>query len=154
MTSNVGSREAARKSVQVGYATGSKEADEALAPQSEYRRALEQCFAPEFLNRVDDIVIFRSLEPKDVERIVERELHGLRERARKLGYRMRITDGARQRLAAMSYERRYGARALRRTLRDHGEEPLSALIIDGKLREGDTVVVESDRSRGIRLRVA
>ena len=154
MTSNVGSREAARKSVQVGYATGSKEADEALAPQSEYRRALEQCFAPEFLNRVDDIVIFRSLEPKDVERIVERELHGLRERARKLGYRMRITDGARQRLAAMGYERRYGARALRRTLLDHVEEPLSALIIDGKLREGDTVVVESDRSRGIRLRVA
>lgn len=154
MTSNVGSREAARKSVQVGYATGSKEADEALAPQSEYRRALEQCFAPEFLNRVDDIVIFRSLEPKDVERIVERELHGLRERARKLGYRMRITDGARQRLAAMGYERRYGARALRRTLLDHVEEPLSALIIDGKLREGDTVVVESDRSHGIRLRVA
>jgi ATP-dependent Clp protease ATP-binding subunit ClpC len=54
----------------------------------------------------------------------------------------------------MGYERRYGARALRRTLLDHVEEPLSALIIDGKLREGDTVVVESDRSHGIRLRVA
>lgn len=154
MTSNVGSREAARKAVQVGYATGSKEAGEALTPQLEYRKALEQRFAPEFLNRIDDIVVFRPLERDDVERIVELELQALRERARKLGYRMRVTEGARQRLAAMGYERRYGARALRRTLLDHVEEPFSSLIIEGRLREGDTVVVESDRTRGVRLRVA
>lgn len=154
MTSNIGSREAARKAVQVGYATGSKEAGEALTPQLEYRKALEQRFAPEFLNRIDDIVFFRPLEREDVERIVELELQALRERARKLGYRMRVTEGARQRLAAMGYERRYGARALRRTLLDQVEEPFSSLIIEGRLREGDTVVVESDRARGVRLRVA
>ena len=67
---------------------------------------------------------------------------------------MRITDTAKRRLASMGYEARYGVRSLRRTLTDNVEEPLSSLIIDGGLREGDTVVVESDKAGGVRLRVA
>ena len=154
MTSNVGSKAAARRSVQVGYPTVSKQAALDDAPQSEYRKALEQTFTPEFLNRIDDIVSFRSLEIADVERIVDLELQGLFRRARRLGYKVKVTDGARRRLAAMGYEARYGARALKRTLTDQVEEPISELIIDGKLPEGGTVVVESDKQRGIRLRVA
>ena len=154
MTSNVGSQAAARRPVQVGYATASKQESAARTPETEYRRALEQTFPPEFLNRIDDIVLFRPLEIRDVERIVDLELQGLLGRTRRLGYRLRITRGARRRLAAMGYEARYGARALKRTLTDQVEEPLSSMIIDGRLREGDTVVVESDRSGGVRLRVA
>ena len=154
MTSNVGSQAAARKSVQAGYATASKSAAEAAAPRSEYRKALEQTFAPEFLNRIDDIVVFRTLEPDDVLRIVDLELRELLGRSERLGYRVKVTDGARRRLAAMGYEPRYGVRALRRTLADQVEEPLSDMIIDGRLQEGDTVVVESDRRHGVRLRVA
>ena len=154
MTSNVGSQAAARRPVQVGYATVSKQESAARTPETEYRRALEQTFPPEFLNRIDDIVLFRPLEIRDVERIVDLELQGLLGRTRRLGYRLRITRGARRRLAAMGYEARYGARALKRTLTDQVEEPLSSMIIDGRLREGDTVVVESDRSGGVRLRVA
>ena len=154
MTSNVGSKAAARRSVQVGYPTVSKQAALDDAPQSEYQKALEQTFTPEFLNRIDDIVSFRTLEIADVKRIVDLELQGLLRRARRLGYKVKVTDGARRRLAAMGYEARYGARALKRTLTDQVEEPLSELIIDGKLPEGGTVIVESDKQRGIRLRVA
>ena len=154
MTSNVGSRNVVQKSVQVGYSTVSKSATAVTAPQCEYRKALEQTFAPEFLNRIDDIVLFRTLEISDVERIIELELQGLFERTRRLGYKVKITDGAKRRLAAMGYESRYGVRSLKRTLMDNVEEPLSGLIIDGKLHEGDTVVVESDKSHGVRIRVA
>ena len=154
MTSNVGSRAVVRKSVQVGYSTTSKSAVADLTPQSEYRKALEQTFAPEFLNRIDDIILFRTLEIGDVERIIELELQGLLNRTKKLGYKVKITEGAKRRLAAMGYESRYGVRSLKRTLMDNVEEPLSALIIDGKLHEGDTVVVESDKAHGVKLRVA
>ena len=154
MTSNVGSRDVVKKSVQVGYSTVSKSATASATPRCEYRKALEQTFAPEFLNRIDDIVLFRTLELSDVERIIELELQGLFERTRRLGYKVKITDGAKRRLAAMGYESRYGVRSLKRTLMDNVEEPLSTLIIDGKLHEGDTVVVESDNSHGVKLRVA
>ena len=154
MTSNVGSRDVVKKSVQVGYSTVSKSATASATPRCEYRKALEQTFAPEFLNRIDDIVLFRTLELSDVERIIELELQGLFERTRRLGYKVKITDGAKRRLAAMGYESRYGVRSLKHTLMDNVEEPLSTLIIDGKLHEGDTVVVESDKSHGVKLRVA
>ena len=154
MTSNVGSREAAQRPVQVGYGTPSQGRRRDPAPQEEYRKALERVFAPEFLNRIDDIIVFRTLDEGDVRQIVDLELEELLRRADRLGYRMRITDGARRRLASMGYEARYGVRALKRTLADQVEEPLSALIIDGRLHAGDTVVVESDRARGVRLRVA
>ncbi len=154
MTSNAGSRSVVQKSVQVGYSTTSKSATAVAAPSGEYRKALEQTFAPEFLNRIDDIVMFRTLEIADVERIIELELRGLLDRTRKLGYRVKITDCAKRRLAAMGYESRYGVRSLKRTLTDNVEEPLSELIIDGKLHEGDTVVVEADKAQGVRLRVA
>ena len=153
MTSNVGSREVARKPLRVGYATPSKGAAPDTVPDGEYRRALEQAFAPEFLNRIDDIVIFRTLDAGDVVRIIDLELQGLFTRTGRLGYKIKVTEGAKRRLASMGYEARYGVRSLRRTLAEQVEEPLSTLILDGKLRTGDTVVVESDRSRGIRLRV-
>ena len=154
LTSNVGSRAAAERQVQVGYTTRSKSAAEVAAPETEYRKALEQTFAPEFLNRVDEVVVFRSLENGDIERIIDLELAGLMQRTEAMGYRIKITDKARRRLASMGYKRRYGARALKRTLTDHVEEPIAQLIIDGRLHEGDTVVVEGGRSEGVRLRVA
>ena len=154
MTSNVGSRAVVRKSVQVGYSTTSKSAVADRTQQSEYCKALEHSFAPEFLNRIDDIVLFRTLEIADVERIVDLELQGLMARTGRLGYKVKITEGAKRRLAAMGYESRYGVRSLKRTLMDNVEEPLSTLIIDGKLHEGDTVIVESDKGRGVKLRVA
>ena len=122
--------------------------------KAEVMDVLRGHFRPEFLNRIDDIVLFRTLEIADVERIVDLELQGLMARTGRLGYKVKITEGAKRRLAAMGYESRYGVRSLKRTLMDNVEEPLSTLIIDGKLHEGDTVIVESDKGRGVKLRVA
>ena len=153
MTSNVGSHEAAVRSSHVGYATMSKASGEGTAPAGEYRKALERTFAPEFLNRIDDIVMFRTLETADVERIIDLELADLFARTERLGYRIRITDAAKRMLAGMGYESKYGVRSLRRTLLDEVEEPLTTLIIEGKLSRGKTVVVEKSR-HGVTLKVA
>ena len=154
MTSNVGSRQEARRSRQVGFSTPSKSCLEQGASAYGYRQALEETFAPEFLNRIDDIVVFHTLEPQDVERIIELELQELHARAERLGYRIRITPTAKRRLAGMGYEARSGARALKRTLTEQIEEPLSSLVIAGGVKSGDTVVVEPDKRSGIRLKVA
>ena len=122
--------------------------------EATYRQALEQTFAPELLNRIDRIVLFRSLTPSDVERIIELELAGLTARAAALGYTLRITPRAKERLATLGYQERYGARALKRTLTDQIEEPMAQLIVEGRLSEGDTLLIEGDRKAGIRLRVA
>ena len=154
MTSNVGSREAVTRARQVGFSTPSKGCSERSAPACSYRQALEQTFAPEFLNRVDDVVIFHTLEPQDVERIIELELRELFARAERMGYSIRITPTAKRRLAELGYEARYGARALKRTLTDRIEEPLTDLVVSGGVKQGDTVVVESDRGSGVQLKVA
>lgn len=155
MTSNVGSRALQQRSQSVGYATSSKQAADESIPSDNYRRELERTFAPEFLNRVDDILMFGVLHSSDIEKIVSLELEQIFERIRNIGYEVRITPAARRELAALGYESRYGVRALRRTLMERVEEPLADLIIDGDLKEGQSVVVERVRGgKGVRLRIA
>ena len=154
MTSNIGSRRVAERPQRVGYGTPSHRNTPSDGNEATYRKALEQTFAPELLNRIDRIVLFRSLTPSDVERIIELELAGLTARAAALGYTLHITPRAKERLAALGYQERYGARALKRTLTDQIEDPMAQLIIEGRLAAGDTLLIEGDRKAGIRLRVA
>lgn len=153
LTSNVGSRSAATRSSMVGFNTPSKGSMHLSQSQSEYRKALESTFAPEFLNRIDDIIYFRELSVEDVEKIIDLELEHLLSRIQELGYTLEIAPEARRLLAQLGYEARYGARALRRTLLGKVEEPLSALIIGGKLLTGGRVIVET-LENDITLRVA
>jgi len=153
MTSNVGSREMANRPRQIGFSPATRNKEEHIAPKG-YERALERTFAPEFLNRIDRIVPFRALGQEDIEQIVSLEFARLAERVEALGYGLRITERARQRLASMGYLHRFGARALQRTLSEQVEVPLSQLLVEGRLRSGDVIVVESSRNEGIRLRVA
>ena len=139
MTSNVGSRTIAKKRTAVGYGTSNKAAIDSANTVSHYRTALDTVFAPEFINRIDDIVVFNTLSQEDVERIVGLELGYLSERAAKMGYRMKVSAKARKQLAAMGYEPRYGVRSLKRTILDHVEEPLAQMIVSGELNDGDTV---------------
>lgn len=154
MTSNVGSREATERSVQVGYTSPSQRDQRQAATDATYRKALERTFAPELLNRIDEVVLFRPLGRQEIAAIIRLELAGLKHRARALGYTLRITAGAEERLAAMGYTERYGARALKRTLTEQIEAPMAQLIIDGKLTAGRTLRIESDRKAGVRLRIA
>ena len=153
LTSNVGSRAATERVSMVGFNTSTKETLRSGTPSGEYRKALERAFAPEFLNRIDDIIYFRELTQDDVESIIDLELQNLFSRAKQLGYTLEVQPDARRRLAHLGYEARYGARALRRTLLDKVEEPLSALIVDGKLHIGGKVLIEA-LNDDITLRVA
>ena len=153
MTSNAGSRDKTERPTRVGYATATRKASTAEEPQTEYRKALERIFAPEFLNRVDDIIHFRTLDQSDIEQIIELEIQEIIDRARRMGYTISITPEAKRALAEKGYEEQYGERSLKRTLTDEVEEPLSTLIIEGKLREGDSVIVEHT-TQGVTLKVA
>ena len=153
LTSNVGSRAATERVSMVGFNTSTKDSIRSATPSGEYRKALERTFAPEFLNRIDDIIYFRELTQDDVESIIDLELQNLFSRAKQLGYTLEVQPDARRHLAHLGYEARYGARALRRTLLDKVEEPLSALIVDGKLHIGGKVLIEV-ADDDITLRVA
>ncbi len=155
MTSNVGSRSVVNRPAAVGFATSSKICSEQSAPEASYRQAMERSFAPEFLNRIDEVLLFRPLEQCDIEKIVTLELERIFDRTRNLGYGVRITAAARKALAALGYQQKYGARALRRTLLERVEDPLSDLIIDGDLKIGGEVIIERERGgNGVKLRVA
>lgn len=154
LTSNVGSRTVAERRHQVGYNTRSKEHNIGTMPQAEYLKALEGTFSPEFLNRIDDVIYFRTLTIEDVERIIELELDTILQRANQQGYNIDISPAAKRHLATIGYQSQYGVRALRRTLIDKIEEPLSALIIDGQLVAGGRVTIDNDDTEGLTLRVA
>ena len=155
MTSNAGSRAVSQHPVHVGYTTRSRESIAEASPRDDYRHALESTFAPEFLNRVDDVVIFRTLDIDDIRRIVRLELESVLLRAERLGYRVDISEGALQLLARRGYESRYGVRSLKRTLAEEVEQPLSELIVAGRLTAGGSVSIDTsgDDDR-VRLRVA
>ncbi len=154
MTSNVGSRTLAKRTLPVGYATTSNRAQIERVEEDHYQESLERHFAPEFLNRIDEIILFRSLETDDLARIVKIELDMIFDRFRSLGYNIRATTAAFQELAKVDNPTKYGARALRRALSQRVEEPLSELITQG-LERGATIVVERKRAgSGIRLKVA
>jgi ATP-dependent Clp protease ATP-binding subunit ClpC len=153
MTSNAGSREKSERPARVGYTTIPTESATLDEPQAEYHKALERIFSPEFLNRVDDIIIFRSLELSDVEQIIELELQSIFSRAKRMGYEVEVTPEAKELLSQMGYNERYGARSLKRLLTNEVEEPLSALIIDGRLNIGDSVTIEREE-QAITLKIA
>ncbi len=141
MTSNVGSRDAAGYSGGVGYATSSSKGSVAAGRESLFRKSMEQHFSPEFLNRIDDIVVFNTLCDNDVKRIVELEFARLHERVLGLGYTISLSEEACRKLIEEGYEPRYGARSLKRTLLSRVEEPVSDLIIGGEIESGDKINV-------------
>ncbi|MBQ7855942.1 MAG: ATP-dependent Clp protease ATP-binding subunit [Alistipes sp.] len=140
MTSNVGQREVASGRGQVGYSTQSNPTPSQSA-DAEYRKALERCFSPEFLNRVDEILFFRHLSGEDVQHIVDLELDAVVRRIEALGYALRVTDSARRELSQRAFEPKYGARALKREIAARVEFPVSEMILDGVVAPGDMVTV-------------
>jgi ATP-dependent Clp protease ATP-binding subunit ClpC len=141
MTSNVGSRALASRVPAVGYATSATASREALGREAEYRSALEQTFAPEFINRIDDIVVFNTLEAEDVARVVDLELAALRARAERLGYTIEVSEAARAEIAALGYEPEYGVRSLKRAIMERIEEPLARMIVAGEITPGESIEI-------------
>ena len=110
-------------------------------------------FRPEFVNRIDEVVVFDALSRADIERIVEIQMQGLRRRLAERKLRVELTDDARTYLANAGYDPHFGARPLKRLIQRQIQDPLALLLLSGEVKEGDTVVVEAGGD-GLALRVA
>jgi ATP-dependent Clp protease ATP-binding subunit ClpC len=138
MTSNIGSRELKDFGSGVGFKTSAK-SDVAAQSKSVIESALKRAFAPEFLNRIDDIIMFNSLSKDDIFQIIDIELEGLVKRIENNGYKLKITKEAKDFIAEKGYDSNFGARPLKRAIQKYLEDPLAEEIINAKLEEGDTV---------------
>lgn len=152
MTSNVGTRRVASRPPVIGYNAPDLSLAEEQNVRSDYRAALEETFAPEFINRIDDIVVFNTLSADDVKSIVDIEFGRIAKRASAMGYELLLTDPARSMLADMGYDPRYGARSLKRLLLEYVEEPLAEMVVAEEIAEGDTVSVDVENGRPFLVR--
>lgn len=144
MTSNVGSRQLKDFGTGVGFNTRSEGGD-AEASAAVLQKALSRAFAPEFLNRIDDIVMFEPLDRDAIFRIIDIELAGFRQRLEGLGYSLTISEAAKDYIAGKGYDKQLGARPLKRAIQKYLEDPLAELIIGTELNVGDTVTVDYDK---------
>ncbi len=112
------------------------------------KRRLRDTFRPEFLNRIDEIIIFSPLSPEQMLDIVDLQMDEIRGRLAENGLLVELTDNARSWLAEEGYDPMFGARPLRRALQKHIESPLSIKLLRGEFAEGDTVVVDLDEVEG------
>jgi len=142
MTSNIGSRQLKDFGQGVGFSTKAKQDSVRSNTQSVIQNALKRTFAPEFLNRLDDVVIFNSLSREDINKIIEIELIGLYERVIKLGYKIEISDDAKSFIADKGFDSQFGARPLKRAIQKYLEDPMAEMIIKTTLKEGDLLYVE------------
>lgn len=141
MTSNVGSRAAASRTPVIGYNAPDTASAQENSDDEGYRTALEDKFAPEFINRIDDIVIFNKLSFADVKGIVGIEFGHIARRAALTGYTIELSDKAIQRLAEMGFDPKYGARSIKRILLEYVEEPLAAMIVNEDITSGDEISI-------------
>ena len=144
MTSNIGTRQLKDFGAGVGFNIRSDEKEKDYS-QGVLQKALNKAFAPEFLNRIDDIVMFDPLDRDAIFKIIEIELRGFLGRMSKLGYEFNITDEAKNYIAEKGYDQQYGARPLKRALQKYLEDPLAELIINAELNPGDTIKVDYDK---------
>lgn len=144
MTSNIGTRQLKDFGAGVGFATRDA-AKEKEYNESVIQKALNKAFAPEFLNRVDDIVMFDSLDRDAIFKIIDIELRGFRSRLEMMGYTLDISPEAKEFIATKGYDQQYGARPLKRSIQKHLEDPMAELIINSELKPGDTIKVDYDK---------
>ena len=129
MTSNTGSRQLKEFGTGVGFSTKNKESKSTEETNSVIEKELKKKFAPEFLNRIDDVVMFNSLNKEDINKIIDIELGGLVERVKKMEFELEITEGASEYIATQGFDPEYGARPLKRAIQKYVEDVLTEEII-------------------------
>jgi ATP-dependent Clp protease ATP-binding subunit ClpC len=141
MTSNIGARQLSDFGTGVGFGTKARMENEGTAQQAIIQSALKKAFAPEFLNRIDDVVIFNGLSRADIHKIIDLELAKLYKRIEMLGYKVKMTEAAKDVIAERGFDEKFGARPLRRAIQKYVEDPLAEEIINAHLDEGDTISI-------------
>lgn len=147
MTSNVGTRQLKEFGRGVGFATQNRLDDKEFS-RGVIQKALNKSFAPEFINRVDEIITFDQLSVEAITKIIDLELKGLYSRIETIGYHLVLEDKAKQFIASKGYDVQYGARPLKRAIQTYLEDGLSELIISGVLTEGDTIIASLNEEKG------
>jgi len=142
MTSNIGSRQLKDFGQGVGFATSAKQAASTEHARGVIENALKKAFAPEFINRIDDVVIFDSLEREDIHKIIDIELGHLYERIKALGFQIIITTAAKDYIAEKGWDSQFGARPLKRAIQKYVEDTLAEEIIKTKLTDKDLITVD------------
>jgi len=141
MTSNIGVRDLKDFGAGIGFAT-QRDTDELM--RSTIQKALKKAFSPEFLNRLDDVIVFNSLKRKDIHKIIDLTLAKLYERTDALGFKVALTDSAKDFLTDKGYDEQYGARPLNRAVQKYLEDPIAEEMLKGQIGEGDTLQVDYD----------
>ncbi|TDP00142.1 ATP-dependent Clp protease ATP-binding subunit [Flavobacterium sp. 245] len=142
MTSNVGARQLKDFGQGVGFGTAAKVAQADENSKSIIENALKKTFAPEFLNRIDDVIVFNALEKADIDLIIEIELKKLYSRIAELGYKLSLTDKAKAFIAEKGFDRQFGARPLKRAIQKYVEDLLAEEIITSKIHSGDEIMMD------------
>lgn len=144
MTSNVGTRQLKDFGKGVGFNTPSDIAIDTEYSKGVIQKALNKAFAPEFLNRVDDVIMFDQLSKDSIKSIIDLELKGLYSRVTTMGYKIELTDEAKDFIADKGYDVQYGARPLKRAIQLYLEDNLADVVLSGELEAGDTILMELD----------
>ncbi|WP_026934447.1 ATP-dependent Clp protease ATP-binding subunit [Christiangramia echinicola] len=147
MTSNIGARKLKDFGQGVGFGTSAQKSQVDDNARSVIENALKKAFAPEFLNRIDDVVIFNSLEREDIHKIIDIELEKLFDRIHGLGYDLNLSDKAKDFIAEKGFDKQYGARPLNRAIQKYIEDALAEEIISSKLKEGDKIIMDLDEEK-------
>ena len=142
MTSNVGARQLKDFGQGVGFGTAAKVAQADENSKSIIENALKKTFAPEFLNRIDDVIVFNALEKEDINLIIEIELKKLYARIKELGYHLNLSDTAKAFIADKGFDRQFGARPLKRAIQKYVEDALAEEIITSKVAVGDEIFMD------------
>ncbi|WP_029274130.1 ATP-dependent Clp protease ATP-binding subunit [Pedobacter borealis] len=146
MTSNIGARQLKDFGQGVGFSTAAKTNQADSHSRGVIESALKRAFAPEFLNRVDDVVVFNSLGKDEIFRIIDIELKALFGRVHTLGYEIALTENAKEYIAEKGFDSNFGARPLKRAIQKYLEDPIAEEILKGELAEGDVLEIDYDKT--------
>jgi|TARA_A200000159_G_scaffold163596_3_gene190368 ATP-dependent Clp protease ATP-binding subunit ClpC len=155
MTSNIGARQVKDFGRGLGFETASQKAQSSDIEKGVIEKELKKTFSPEFLNRIDDIVIFNSLEQKDIRKIVDIELKDLIFRIQKLGYQIEISEDAKDFLSMEGFDSKYGARPLNRAIQKHVEDLIAEHVVNNSLKEGDQITINCTKEgKSLELKIS
>jgi ATP-dependent Clp protease ATP-binding subunit ClpC len=155
MTSNIGARQVKDFGRGLGFETASQKAQSSDIEKGVIEKELKKTFSPEFLNRIDDIVIFNALEQKDIRKIVDIELKDLIIRIQKLGYQIEISEDAMDFLSVEGFDSKYGARPLKRAIQKHVEDLIAEHIVNNLLKEGDQITIKcAKEGKALELKIS
>ncbi|MEI2754924.1 MAG: ATP-dependent Clp protease ATP-binding subunit [Chitinophagaceae bacterium] len=147
MTSNIGVRQLKDFGSGVGFTTSARLENEDEANKAVIEKALKKTFSPEFLNRIDDVVIFNSLSKEDIFNIIDILMKGVTKRLTNLGFSLELSESAKSFLADKGYDQQFGARPLHRAIQKYLEDPLAEEILNMNVKQGDVLVADADAEK-------